>query len=257
MRENPERFIESNSLNSWSEYLSSMSRKGTWADGLIIQAIADKHNLKIHIIESNPNFTEFTVVQAVNSVGEVRPIYIGHLNEYHYVSSLPLTQSLLENEEKRLRQREYMRNYRQDKQQKTDRQTPKKKRTKSNDNSGKNKKQRDNGYFSEYMKRRRLELKKQKMQIQAEKADSITIPHNVVSRENCDVTMKHTCNKEYNSILNCDYDDQNMGNLIKKFHAAVSRGPMYICTCCDQLWYKHSVISAQTFKPLCRKIFII
>lgn len=28
MRENPERFIESNSENSWSEYLSSMSRKG-------------------------------------------------------------------------------------------------------------------------------------------------------------------------------------------------------------------------------------
>ena len=135
MRENPEIFIESNSLNSWSEYLSSMSRKGTWADGLIIQAIADKHNLKIHIIESNPNFTEFTVVQAVNSV-EVRPIYIGHLNEYHYVLSLPLTQSLLENKEKRLRQKEYMRNCRRDKQQKTDRQTPKKKRTKSNDNSG-------------------------------------------------------------------------------------------------------------------------
>ena len=42
MRENPERFIESNSETSWSEYLSSMSRKGTWADGLIIQAIAEK-----------------------------------------------------------------------------------------------------------------------------------------------------------------------------------------------------------------------
>ena len=49
--------------------------------------------MKIHIIESNPNFTEFTVVQTVNSVGEVRPIYIGHLNEYHYVSSLPLNES--------------------------------------------------------------------------------------------------------------------------------------------------------------------
>ena len=102
MRENPERFIESKSENSWCEYLGSMSRKGTWADGLIIQAIADKHNLRIHMIESNPNFTEFTVVQAVNPVGELRVIYIGHLNEYHYVSSLPLTQSLLEKEEKRL-----------------------------------------------------------------------------------------------------------------------------------------------------------
>ena len=54
--------------------------------------------------------------------------------------------------------------------------------------------------------------------------------------------MKHTCNKEHDSVLSSDYHDQNMGNLIKKFHAAVSRGPMYICTCCDQLWYKHSVI---------------
>ena len=35
--------------------------------------------------------------------------------------------------------------------------------------------------------------------------------------------MKHTCNKEHDSILNCDNDDQNMGNLIKKFHTAVSR----------------------------------
>ena len=79
MRKNPERFIESNSLNSWSEYLSSMSRKGTCADGLIIQAIADKHNLKIHIIESNPNFTEFTVVQAVNSAVNSKVPYVPRL----------------------------------------------------------------------------------------------------------------------------------------------------------------------------------
>lgn len=31
---------------------------------------------------------------------------------------------------------------------------------------------------------------------------------------------------------------------IRKFHAAVSRGPLYICCCCDQLWYKHSVYNA-------------
>ena len=118
-----------------------------------------------------------------------------------------------------------MRHYRQDKEQNTDRQTPKKKRTKSNDNSGKNKKQPNNDYFREYMKRRRLEVNKHKKQIQArEKADSTTISHNMVSRQNCDATMKHTCNKEHSSISSCEYDDQNMGNLIKKFHAAVSRG---------------------------------
>ena len=28
--------------------------------------------------------------------------------------------------------------------------------------------------------------------------------------------------------------------LVRKFHNSVSAGPLYICTCCDQLWYKHS-----------------
>ena len=37
MRENPEKFSESNTKNSWLHYLNSMSRQGTWADGLIIQ----------------------------------------------------------------------------------------------------------------------------------------------------------------------------------------------------------------------------
>ena len=37
-------------------------------------------------------------------------------------------------------------------------------------------------------------------------------------------------------------------NLIAKFHDVVSQGPLYICTCCDQLWYKHSVIAAAALK---------
>ena len=32
---------------------------------------------------------------------------------------------------------------------------------------------------------------------------------------------------------------------ITKFHVAVSRGPFYICSCCDQLWYSHSVTTAE------------
>ena len=35
-----------------------------------------------------------------------------------------------------------------------------------------------------------------------------------------------------------------MEGLVSKFHAIVSDGPMYVCTCCDQLWYKHSVTTA-------------
>ena len=29
---------------------------------------------------------------------------------------------------------------------------------------------------------------------------------------------------------------------INRFHEIVYQGPLYVCTCCDQLWYKHSVL---------------
>ena len=34
----------------------------------------------------------------------------------------------------------------------------------------------------------------------------------------------------------------------EKFHANVSRGPEYICSCCNQLWYKHSAITAEKLR---------
>ena len=45
----------------------------------------------------------------------------------------------------------------------------------------------------------------------------------------------------------------------EKFHANVSRGPEYICSCCNQLWYKHSVITAEKlrlFNPTARKCLL-
>ena len=92
MKDDPERFIESNTENCWIEYLSNMAKQGTWADGLIIQAVADKFHLKIHIVETNPGFAEFNVIQAVNPSCELRLIYLGHEGEYHYVLSVPLVQ---------------------------------------------------------------------------------------------------------------------------------------------------------------------
>lgn len=60
---------------------------GTWADGIIIQVVADNPNLKSHITESHPNFAEFTVVEAATSQQQLRTIYVGHLDEFHYVST--------------------------------------------------------------------------------------------------------------------------------------------------------------------------
>jgi tRNA nucleotidyltransferase/poly(A) polymerase len=93
----PEYFIEYNTENSWLQYLQNMAKLGTWADHIIIQAVANSNNLIIHITETAANFTETTVVTSIhaNEPGvNIRHIYIGHLDEMHYVSSSP--QSLSE-----------------------------------------------------------------------------------------------------------------------------------------------------------------
>ena len=91
MQNNPERFIESMLDMTWSKYISSMSMQGTWADHIIIhQAIADTLNLKIHIVESSENFTDITLVEPPNASHNSRSIFIGHIGELHYVSTVPV-----------------------------------------------------------------------------------------------------------------------------------------------------------------------
>ena len=73
-----------------------MSRLGSWADHIIIKAVANANNLRIHITESAQNVTETTVVTSIYAQGNVRDIYIGHLDELHYVSTTPVEQSASE-----------------------------------------------------------------------------------------------------------------------------------------------------------------
>ena len=84
---NPEQFIESNIEHSWQDYLQRMSNKGTWADAIIIQVVAKCFNLLIHIRESNPAFSPVTVVEPINVSPDSLRIYIGHVDEIHYVST--------------------------------------------------------------------------------------------------------------------------------------------------------------------------
>ena len=65
MRDNPERFIESNTENSRLRYLNNMSIQGTWADALIIQAVADALKVTIQIAKSNQGFAPLTTVYPV------------------------------------------------------------------------------------------------------------------------------------------------------------------------------------------------
>ena len=66
MRDNPERFIiGSNTENSWLRYLNNMCIQDTWADALIIQAVADALNVTIQIVESNQGFAPLTTLYPV------------------------------------------------------------------------------------------------------------------------------------------------------------------------------------------------
>ena len=104
MRDNLERFIESNIECSWLQYLNNMSMQGTWADNLIMQAVADQLKLRIVIVESNENFRDVNYVQAVSLIPRLTDVFLGHLGEYHYVSTVPISANycLLQNQNKDL-----------------------------------------------------------------------------------------------------------------------------------------------------------
>ena len=67
-----------------------MSLQGSWCDAIIVQAVADSQNLKIHIVESNENFSDTTLIEPAHLLQQPpTTIYLGHVNEEHYVSTVP------------------------------------------------------------------------------------------------------------------------------------------------------------------------
>ena len=92
----PERFVESNTENSWLRYLNNMCIQGTWADALFVQAVADALNVSVQIVESNPGFSPITTVNPVQDRKfSLSTITIGHIDECHYASTTPLQSNAL------------------------------------------------------------------------------------------------------------------------------------------------------------------
>ena len=58
---------------------------GCRATCIIIQAVASCLSLSIHIAESNPTFSQVTVVEPVNVTNALN-INTGHLDGFYYVS---------------------------------------------------------------------------------------------------------------------------------------------------------------------------
>ena len=70
-----------------------MSRQGTWADNIIIQAVANYLNIAINSIESDANFSPARVINPVDTDRLRANIYIGHIQEYHYMQTTPVLNS--------------------------------------------------------------------------------------------------------------------------------------------------------------------
>ena len=189
---NPERFIESNTENSWNEYINNMSMQGTWCDALIVQAVADCQNVAIHIIESHENFAGETLIEP-HYLAQHPPttIYLGHLDELHYISTAAVTcgSDALENQHST-----YFRSTEQDVLFEQPRNSsPKRKR---------------DAYTRKYRKRVKTN-ESLKCQLTS-----------------CERNQNTECQSEYNKGMNTsEAKRKKIEDLISKFHDIVSHGP--------------------------------
>jgi hypothetical protein len=88
MSNNPELYIESLSGVSWQQYIQEMSQQGTWCDNVIIQAISNALDCTIYITDSNPSSANATVINPVHCCQNSRIVFLGYVNNLHYVSNL-------------------------------------------------------------------------------------------------------------------------------------------------------------------------
>ena len=89
LNNHPEFYVESISNNTCANYVQQMSNSGSWCANIIIQAVANANNCGIHITESDINKPEGTTITPVSHDQSPRVIFIGYINELHYVSTMP------------------------------------------------------------------------------------------------------------------------------------------------------------------------
>ena len=65
--------------------------QGTWCNALFVQAVANCQNAAIHIIESHKNLAGETLIEPHYLAQHPSTIYLGHLDELHYVSTAAVT----------------------------------------------------------------------------------------------------------------------------------------------------------------------
>ena len=99
--------------------------------------------------------------------------------------------------------------------------------------------------------------KKKRLSKKREHAANVRANETTETRENRLTRMRgHAANMRANKSLDAKekmfakhhWHCKTVSELIDRFHNSVTAGPLYICSCCNQLWYKHSVSAAETFR---------
>lgn len=245
--------------------------------------MADALNLRIHIIESNDNFSDISLVEAQSTTNDQRSIYIGHIGEIHYISTCSefsernsnqidtgdlcidscesteniqkrkCNSNITEYQKKRLsensidsenacntigecqtsktkkrKEQKAMRQYRAAKSsiEEKERQRIYKKNYRASRTSIENK-EKNNEYKKHYRASKRSTEQKAKN-------NEYMKNYRASKRSDKEKAKNNAYMKKYREMCSTH---ENIESLICKFHEIVSQGPLYICTCCDQLWF--------------------
>ena len=228
---------------SGDNIVTNMSLQGTWANHIIIQAVADAMNLKIHIIESDSNYREITLVQPANATSDIRSIYIGHMGQMHYVS----TCNSFEQDSNHRNANNIQQTIPNDSVQNefseivTDKDTgiikSNSNQTRKRDRAAYMRKYRKLNNSPEKRLKRNEYLKKYREMNASPEKRSKTNEYLKKYREINASPEKRLKTNEYQREYRQGHKT-SMEFAINRFHEIVNQGPLYVCTCCDQLWYK-------------------
>ncbi|KAL9958553.1 hypothetical protein ACROYT_G035582 [Oculina patagonica] len=91
------RFVDHDRHPTWSDYLESMAKDGTWGDHLMLQAAANYYNTAIRVVSSLGRENESLICPVnpadilpnTSNMNHQQPLVLGYIFELHYVSLLP------------------------------------------------------------------------------------------------------------------------------------------------------------------------
>ena len=271
IRNNRERFIGPITDQLWVSYLTAMSQQHTWCDALIVQAVSDALNITIRITESIEGWTPVTVISPISGQQGTTVINIGHVDERHYVSSVPLDYSNDRISNSEMNSVTYVNNYPEVI---TDELTMAKNDVNvSNDFS---KAEAKRAYMRESIRRKRQnkEFREKesnaKRQKRSENIEAVrgyekqafvkrkaSNPERVrelnrKAQTNLRKAMQNSNVNQTEILQGQDSIRHSMSEVIQSFHDKITHGPEYICTCCDQLWYRSSVSKCNSSNYSCK-----